>query len=101
MKLEVRHHAEYGAQDPVLHQPRDEQVQPLEGMESYFQVMPESIRGQDDDGGDPTDSRNVAKNRGGARVDSGQRVSARREWPRCRPSPRRLFAAALAAKEVS
>ena len=59
----MRHQIEHRANHLVGDQPRDEQVQSLEGVEADGAVVAKAVGGEHHDGRDPADPRDVAKDR--------------------------------------
>ncbi len=70
--------SEHGAENPIHQQPRDEQVEALEGMEADAAIGPKARRSQHHDGDDPAENRDVAEQGSGARADAVHVVDGRR-----------------------
>ena len=60
----------HGAENPIDHQPGDEQVEALEGMEADAAIGAKTRGSQHHDGHDPAENRDVAEQGSGARADA-------------------------------
>ena len=60
-EAKARAHGQDGRDHPVHHQPRDEDVESLEGMETHLGFAAEFFAGQDDNGADPANVGDITK----------------------------------------
>lgn len=66
---------EHGAEHLIIENPGDEQVQALKTVEADEAIMTEAIAGQHDDGGNPADAGDIAKDGGGTGIECGQWIA--------------------------
>jgi hypothetical protein len=84
MQVEVGDAHEDRAENLIVEQPGDKEVEALKAVEANLAIVAEAVAGQDDERGDPADAGDVAENRRRARVKPFQWVGlkGRAGWRR-------------------